>query len=212
MFAENRVFLESDPDGPTTPALRRRLADAGRFVVTTAKSLSPACGLCGCNIAGDPEADLNSQLCGSCKNRPEAKRLGGPAPGNPEKGIHVMHGLHSARQFTEAEKALVRKIHGYVPPQQLLGILNERLKGDLGPNVSPYTTEQLHAEIAAIGGSVANKGNDWAGLRKLLAQADRNGTLRLVTEQVIGDFAVIFSLSPKQLMRLKDILLQREED
>ena len=36
----------------------------------------------------------------------------------------------------------------------------------------------------------------------------RAGTLDRINEQVINDFAVVFSLSPKHLMRLKDILLQ----
>ena len=44
------------------------------------------------------------------------------------------------------------------------------------------------------------------------AQAKRAGTLDRINEQVINDFAVVFSLSPKHLMRLKDILLQPEED
>ena len=54
------------------------------------------------------------------------------------------------RGFTEADKSLIRKIHGYVPAQQLLGILNDRLLTDLGPEAKPYTAEQLHAEMAGI--------------------------------------------------------------
>jgi hypothetical protein len=60
----------------------------------------------------------------------------------------------------------------------------------------------------------ARPGGDhgWAGLRKLLTQAKRAGTLDQIDEQVISDFAVVFSLSPKQLMRLKDILLHPAAD
>ena len=54
--------------------------------------------------------------------------------------------------------------------------------------------------------------NSWAALRKLLARAKRDGTLRRISAQVINDFAVVFSLSPKDLMRLRDILLQPAED
>ena len=43
-------------------------------------------------------------------------------------------------------------------------------------------------------------------------RARRNGTLAQITEPLINDFAVVFSLSPRQLMRLKDILLQQPED
>ena len=94
-----------------------------------------------------------------------------------------------------------------MPRMQLLGILNDRLRSDLGPDVQPYTIEQLHAEIAALPGSKPGGEHGWGGLRKLLAQAKRAGTLDRINDQVINDFAVVFSLSPKHLMRLKDILL-----
>lgn len=117
-----------------------------------------------------------------------------------------------SRSFTEAEKSLIRKIHGYLPPLQLLAILNDRLRSDLGSNAQPYTIEQLHAEIAALAGARPGGNHGWAGLRKLLAQAKRAGTLELMNEQVVNDFAVVFSLSPKELMRVKDVLLQPVEE
>jgi hypothetical protein len=129
--------------------------------------------------------------------RPEARRLRNPQP---------------ARSFTDAERSLIRKIHGYLPPLQLLGILNDRLRSDLGPEAQPYTIEQLHTEIAAMPGARTGRNNGWAGLRKLLTQARRDGVLDRIDEQVINDFAIVFSLSPKQLMRLKDILLQAQEE
>ena len=49
-------------------------------------------------------------------------------------------------------------------------------------------------------------------LRKLLAQARAAGTLDLITDQIIGDFAVVFLLTPNQVIRLKDVLLNCEED
>ena len=99
-----------------------------------------------------------------------------------------------------------------MPRMQLLGILNDRLRSDLGPDLQPYPIEQLHAAIAALPGSKPGGDHGWGGLRKLLAQARRAGTLDRINEQVINDFAVVFSLSPKHLMRLKDILLQPMED
>lgn len=200
MFAEHRVFHPSDPDTPTTPALRRRLAEAGRLAPDpphkTARAGRP-CLLCGCNIESDAKADHTIQACGSCKSRPEARRLRNPP---------------AARGFTDAEKSLIRKIHGYVPARKLLGILNDRLLSDLGPEATPYTAEQLHAEIAAIPGTARSADNSWAALRKLLSTAERDGTLQRISEQVINDFAIVFSLSPKHPMRLKDILLQPRED
>ena len=204
MFSEHRVFHPSDPDAPTTPALQRRLAEAGRYAPATphkAPAAGRRCRVCGCCIKRDAEADLTIQACGSCKSRPEARRL-----------RSVASTQAPAREFTDAERSLIRKIHGYVPAQQLLGILNDRLLGDLGPEATPYAAEQLHAEIAAIPGTARTADNSWAALRKLLTRAERDGTLRRISEQVVNDFAVVFSLSPKHLMLLKDILLQPAED
>ncbi len=53
----------------------------------------------------------------------------------------------SARPFTVAEKGLIKKVHGFMPPQQLLEILNERLVCDIGQDAVLYSMEQLHAEI-----------------------------------------------------------------
>lgn len=200
MLSNQHVIQGSDADAPTTPALRRRLAEAGWLPQATPRQTlgtGPRCRLCGCNIDSDPDADRTIPACGSCKARPEARRLRNPQP---------------ARSFTEAERFLIRKIHGYLPPLQLVAILNDRLRADLGPDAQPYTVEQLHAEIAAMPGAKPDSDHGWAGLRKLLAQAKRGGTLDQITEQLINDFAVVFSLSPKHLMRLKDILLHPAED
>ena len=204
MFPERRVFHPSDPDAPTTPALQRRLAREGRYapaMLPKAPVAGRRCRVCGCSIESDAQADLTIQACGSCTSRPEAHRL--RAPASARAPDHM---------FTDADKSLIRKIHGYVPAQQLLGILNDRLLSDLGPNAPPYTAEELHTEIAAIPGTARSVDNSWAALRKLLFRAERDGTLRRINEQVVNDFAVVFSLAPKHLMRLKDILLQPAED
>ena len=200
MFDQPRIFRRSDPDFPTTPALQKQLVAAGKVEgegpLASARSTWPRCRLCGCAIDGDAEADPSIPACGSCKARPDARRSTTARP---------------ARAFTEADKSLIRKVHGFLPQGQLLGILNDRLRSDLGPDAQPYTMEQLHAEIAAPPGAKPGGDHGWAGLRKLLAQAKRAGTLDRITDQVINDFAVVFSLSPKQLMRLKDILLENAE-
>ena len=114
------------------------------------------------------------------------------------------------RAFTPAEKALIGKVHGYMPAQQLLEILNERLLGDLGPDEVQHTMEQLYAEIGTVEASPVG-GHDWSSLRKLVAKAGRDGVLDAVTRQVIDDFAVVFSLSSGQVLRLHDVLLRAKE-
>ena len=201
MLDDTRLFRRADPDFPTTRALQERLVAAGRVEgegpLALARRAGQPCRLCGCTLDNDPEADRTIPACGSCKTRP---------------GARIARQSPAARAFTEADRSLIRKIHGYMPRMQLLCILNDRLRSDLGPDAQPYRVEQLHAEIAAL--PVAKPGGDhgWAGLRKLLAQAKRAGTLDRIDEHVINDFAVVFSLSPKHLMRLKDILLQPAEE
>lgn len=115
-----------------------------------------------------------------------------------------------ARAFTAGEKSLIRKVHGYMPALQLLGVLNERLSGDQ-PGATPYTIEQLHAEIGAVAGATPAGGHDWSSLRKLVAQARRSGVLDAIDRQVVDDFAVVYSLSSNQVLRLQDVLLQAKE-
>lgn len=117
-----------------------------------------------------------------------------------------------ARDFTAADKALILRVHGYMNQFQLLGILNTRLTSDAGDNVVLYTIDQLRTEIASVSSAVPADGNDWGSLRKMLAKARRAGVLDTITEQVINDFAVVFSLNQKQVLTLKDIVLQREEE
>ena len=201
MLDNPRLFRRTDPDFPTTRAVQERLVAAGRVEgegpLASGRNAGQRCRLCGCGINSDPEADRTIPACGSCKARPDARGARKP---------------QAARGFTEADRSLIRKIHGYMPRMQLLGILNDRLRSDLGPDAPPYSIEQLHGEIAALPGSKPGGDHGWAGLRKLLAQAKRAGTLDQINEQVINDFAVVFSLSPKHLMRLKDILLQPAEE
>lgn len=115
------------------------------------------------------------------------------------------------RAFTPADKALIRKVHGYMPAQQLLEVLNERLAADLGPEETPYTMEQLYAEIGEVD-TVPDGGHDWSSLRKLLAKARRDGSLDAISRQVIDDFAIVFSLSTGQVLRLQDVLLHAKEE
>jgi len=119
----------------------------------------------------------------------------------------------AARTFTDAERSLIRQVHGYMPAAQLLGILNARVTGDRGSTATLHTLEQLHAEMAAITATAApGPISDWASLRKILARARAAGILALITEQLIDDFAVVFSLNAKQALSLKDIVLAAAQE
>lgn len=176
------------------------------------RPINAKCRLCACILDASENDDLVHELCSSCKSRPEARRLGIKVLNSPVKAVSAAQSAKSAREFTAAEKSLIRKVHGYMPAQQLLGILNERLACDLGPDAKPYTMEQLYAEIGDASGGAPVGGHDWPSLRKLIAKAHRTGTLNAVTEQVIIDFAVVFSLNQKQVLVLKDIILQAKEE
>ena len=116
------------------------------------------------------------------------------------------------RDFTVADKALIKRVHAFMAPAQLLLTLNERLVGDLGDEAQRYTMEQLHAEITTLGATKPQGSQDWSSMRKVLAQARRSGVLMRVEEQVILDFAVVFSLNAKQVMTLKDIVLKAAKE
>lgn len=116
----------------------------------------------------------------------------------------------SSPGFSVADKMLIRRLHGYMPHLQLLGVLNERLACDTGKG-GRFTIDQLRAEINSTMAAVPVGDNDWGSLRKLLAKARRDGVLGLINEQVINDFAVVYSLNQKQVMTLKDILLNEED-
>ncbi|PND30182.1 hypothetical protein C1I89_29890 [Achromobacter pulmonis] len=165
--------------------------------------------MCTCLLGAEDDDDPALELCGSCRRRPEARRLGLPVPPATERPAAA---ARPARDFTEAERALIRKIHGFMPAQQLLALLNERLACDLGPDATPYSMEQLHAAIGGLASPAPAGGHGWAAQRKLIAQARRAGLLAAVTEQLIDDFAVVFSLNPKQVLVLRDTLLQPQED
>lgn len=124
------------------------------------------CRLCGVLLDPEEDDDLTHEVCDSCKSRPEARHLGIPITLSPLRVVGKASPSKSAREFTAAEKGLIRKVHGYMPAQQLLSILNERLVCDLGPDAMPYTMEQLYAEIGDVAGAVAPAGgHDWASLR-----------------------------------------------
>lgn len=140
-----------------------------------------------------------------------------PPPPSGSIRTHRLDDVKSGRpglspSFTAADKALIRRVHGYMSQLQLLGILNERLVCDVGDAATLYTLDQLKAEIDSLTTAVPAGGNDWGTLRKRLVKARRDGVLDLIDEQVINDFAVVYSLSASQMMLLKDVLLNGEDE
>lgn len=207
------------PSMPSPPAVRNGIAAArsvfagiaaGALKSPQADTAAGAvrCRLCTCLLGTEADDDPGVALCGSCRRRPEARRLGLHAPAAARARPEASR---PARDFTDAERALIRKIHGFMPAQQLLALLNERLACDLGPDATPYSMEQLHAAIGGCAVAAPTGGLDWAAQRKLIAQARRAGLLAAITEQLIDDFAVVFSLNPKQVLVLRDTLLQPQE-
>ncbi len=134
-----------------------------------------------------------------------------PASSRASQSLGAAKNAAKPQDFSAADKALIRKVHGYMSVMQLLGILNERLVADQGAKATLFTVDQLKAEIAGVSTAVPNTGNDWGALRKLLAKARRDGVLEQINEQVINDFAVVYALNQKQVMTLKDVLLNQEE-
>jgi hypothetical protein len=174
---------------------------------------SPKCVLCSAKL--DPkEGDIMElKLCSSCVTRPEALRLGLPRAvtallGDQRETAASKYG--SARDFTLADKELIRKLKTQMQPEELLAILNKRLHCDLGDDAAPYTLQQLAAEIGTTTSNV-DGGRNWVMLRKVLDKARRDGVLEAISEQVIDDFAVVFSLNARQVMSVKDIVLGAKE-
>lgn len=187
--------MASNPHASRAAASYPDLQTSGAQLV----DLASRCRLCGCRL-GEAGSASHLGVCNECSKRPEARRLGSRAPAS----------ARSARSFTAAERALIRKVHGYIPTQQLLALLNERLMCNLGPDAAPYTMEQLHAEMQDS--PPPGDAGDWSSLRRVIAHARRSGLLATITAQTIEDFAVVFSVSSAQLLRLKDIVLAARED
>jgi hypothetical protein len=170
------------------------------------------CVLCGVRLT--TPFLIERGLCGSCSDRPEAKRL----PRDP-KGHVIARATPSAapaappavrRAFGPAAKSLIKAMHAYLPATELLRILNDRLVADVGPSAVRFTLEDLQEELRRVAEPTA-AANDWTGLRQVLAQARRDGVLAVITMQTVEDFAVCFQLSPAQLLHLKDVIRHAKE-
>lgn len=179
---------------PLAPLLTNQAPPIGAQPALDASA--PRCRLCHCTLERVRGDALSTRLCRECGKRPEARTLG---------PITRIPAAATTRTFGAADKALIRSVHAYMPTAQLLGVLNARLLAD-DERAAPYTLEQLQTEIHTLASDGPSGGNDWASLRKTLATARASGLLDAVTEQALQDFCVVFSLSPAQAVRLKDIV------
>lgn len=167
------------------------------------------CRVCRSMLRAEEGDDLVVQVCAFCAATPEGRRLHKVAEST---GVAAGAGGQTAREFTPAEKSLIQRMHRFTSASELLGILNERLSFDLGAAAVPYRLEQVSREISQLTVPAPVSGRDWVGMRKLISQARRDGVLPLINEQVINDFAVVFSLNTRQVLALKDVLLQQNEE
>ncbi len=145
----------------------------------------PRCRVCDCRLTV-AEVAKDEGICEECKLHPDA------------------YPLLPARAFTVADKALIKQVHRFMPAEQLLGVLNQRLVADLGAKAAPYSMDQLRTELRQQ--PPADGAGDWATLRRTLSRARRSGLLERLTPQLQADFAVVFSLTPAQELRLRDAI------
>lgn len=157
-------------------------------------------------MSGAWGSHMTRMVVGGDQGAGAAGRFGSTESGR--RGWAASEDGDQVRAFTAADKALIKRVHAFMAPAQLLLTLNERLVGDQGERARRYTMKQLQDEIAAVSAATPKGAQDWSSLRKVIAQARRGGVLVRVDEQVIQDFAVVFSLNAKQVMTLKDIVLK----
>ena len=115
--------------------------------------------------------------------------------------------LPEDQQCSDAERALVERLHDVVPAQQLLDLLNSRRRAD-GLGQAEITADGLAEEVARR--CAPSHGTGWVSLRRVLAEARASGVLDRITAQVVDDFAVVFQLSRGQVLQLKDVLFNVE--
>jgi hypothetical protein len=166
------------------------------------------CRVCGCLLRLEDGDNMDARICGDCLTRPEGKRLLAVPPIN---GNGTRPQADQPRAFTVAEKALMRSLQGVLPIGDLLRILNDRLRADVGAHAPAYTLEQLHSELKNVAPAETSP-RTWAGLRRVLAEARTAGVLVAITPQVIEDFAVVYSLAPAQLMHVRDVVRAAQEE
>lgn len=169
------------------------------------------CRLCAATLAdGD---DRTTGVCRYCQTRPEVRRLASDKPAarssRPASAPALAAVPAGPPTFTPGERSLIKSMAEYLPAGRLLEILNERVTADRGPTAPLHTLEQLQTETRGAGFATAT--SDWAGLRRLLAEARASGLLDSLTTTTIEDFAVVYQLAPAQALHLKDVIRHAQD-
>lgn len=165
------------------------------------------CRVCEHPMEGVEGDDVPRRICGYCLKQPAGKRL---LAMEAARSTSTPGDSRQPPPFTAAEKSLIKRLRSLMPAQQLLDILNDRLQPDRADESLLHTLAQLQDEI---GSHASGAGTfDWAAMKKLLAKAARDGVLARISDQLIDDFAVVWSLNSKQVVALKDIVLGAQED
>ena len=212
MYDQPRVFRRTDPDFPTTLATQRSLIASGRVEGEGPLKPRPAT-----NPTTVAQSSRNGMQAANGSSAEHGAFGYARTIGSETKKVTILPvprpgAAFRPPAFTTADRSMITKVHSYMTHTRLLAVLNDRLHADRGHTDDSYSMNQLQAEIATLPKPKSGADNSWATIRKALGAATRNGTLARVDARIIADFAIIFSLTPKHLMTLHDVLLQTEED
>jgi len=121
---------------------------------------------------------------------------------------------HPAADITHAEKSLITNLKDTLSEQRLLSLLNQRRAANAHPAFPALTVADMrhHLGTADCDSRGAQPGADWASKRQLLQRARASGLMGKITKQIVLDFAVVFSLTQAQLIRLTEMVDVDSED
>lgn len=185
----------------------------GKAQAAASQSKCRDCGVS--NVGTDPSWDFENGICSDCTQRRVdrrrlARRTATEGAGDVSARLGALQRPPTPQfpALTAAERSLISRLKTSLSVGRLLGVLNDRRAADGNDDYPLLTHAQLGAILASTNEAVpgARTGGDWAALRKLLRSADRSGLLQRISPQLIEDFAIIYSLSPAQIIRLREII------
>src|SRR5690242_6238754 len=114
----------------------------------------------------DPRDGAQAYLCSDCRS---SSLWTGLTPRPP-----------APRAFTAADRSFIRKVNGFMPAQQLLDVLNERLQADVGHTAQLYA----RARRRRLGGAAQAAGPSARGRH---ARADLGADDRRLRRRLLAD-------------------------
>lgn len=169
-------------------AQRSTPMDAPRTDLGLAAAGGPKCRLANASSMARVATSSPPGCAASAATAP--RRASFPKAGRPGLAMTQPGTRPNPRSFSDADKALMRSLHGFMPHALLLQTLNNRRVAD-DPRAVPITPAELDAEIRAINATAQRSGggSDWAMLRRALNAAREAGLLQRITPNIIQDFA-----------------------